>query len=48
MERWIAESFYADWQPSMRADKVLYEAKSEHQHLCLVSGLLAALGKEKG
>jgi spermidine synthase len=35
MERWIAETFYADWQPSMRADKVLYEAKSEHQHLVI-------------
>ena len=35
MERWIAETFYADWQPSIRADKVLYEAKSEHQHLVI-------------
>lgn len=35
MEQWIAETFYADWRPSMRVDKVLYEAKSEHQHLVI-------------
>ncbi|MGI9480111.1 MAG: polyamine aminopropyltransferase [Hyphomicrobiaceae bacterium] len=35
MERWIAETFYEDWQPSMRADKVLYEVKTEHQHLVI-------------
>ena len=35
MERWIAETFYADWQPSMRADKVLHEVKTEHQHLVI-------------
>ena len=35
MEKWIAETFYADWRPSMRVDKVLYEAKSEHQDLVI-------------
>ena len=35
MERWIAETFYADWQPSMRADKVLHEVKTDHQHLVI-------------
>ncbi len=35
MDRWIAETFYADWQPSMRADKVLHEVKTEHQHLVI-------------
>lgn len=35
MERWIAETFYNDWQPSMRADKVLHEVKTEHQHLVI-------------
>ena len=35
MERWIAETFYADWQPSMRADKVLHEVKTAHQHLVI-------------
>ncbi len=35
MERWIAETFFADWQPSMRADKVLHEVKTDHQHLVI-------------
>jgi spermidine synthase len=35
MERWIAETFYEDWQPSMRADKVLHEVKTDHQHLVI-------------
>ena len=35
MERWIAETFYKDWQPSMRVDKVLHEVKTEHQHLVI-------------
>jgi spermidine synthase len=35
MERWIAETFYGDWQPSMRADKVLHEVETEHQHLVI-------------
>lgn len=35
MQRWIAETFYADWQPSMRADKVLHEVKTDHQHLVI-------------
>ncbi len=35
MERWIAETFYDDWQPSIRADKVLHEVKTEHQHLVI-------------
>lgn len=35
MERWIAETFYKDWQPSMRADKILHEVKTDHQHLVI-------------
>jgi spermidine synthase len=35
MERWIAETFYDDWQPSMRVDKVLHEVKTDHQHLVI-------------
>jgi len=35
MERWIAETFYKDWQPSMRADKILHEVETEHQHLVI-------------
>jgi len=35
MERWIAETFYDDWQPSMRVDEVLHEVKTEHQHLVI-------------
>ena len=35
MERWIAETFYGDWQPSMRVEKVLHEVKTEHQHLVI-------------
>ena len=35
MTRWIAETFYDDWQPTMRAEKVLHEVKTEHQHLVI-------------
>ncbi|MBU2532946.1 MAG: polyamine aminopropyltransferase [Alphaproteobacteria bacterium] len=35
MERWIAETFYADWRPSMRVDNILHEVETEHQHLVI-------------
>ncbi len=35
MARWIAETFYDDWKPSMRADTVLHEVKTDHQHLVI-------------
>jgi len=35
MERWISETFHAHWRPSMRADKVLHEVKTDHQHLVI-------------
>lgn len=35
MQRWIAETFHRDWQPTMRADKVLHEVKTEHQDLVI-------------
>jgi len=35
MSRWIAETFHADWQPTMRADEVVHEVKTEHQHLVI-------------
>ena len=35
MTRWIAETFYDDWKPSMRADTVLHEVKTDHQHLVI-------------
>lgn len=33
--RWIEETFHADWRPRIRADKVLHEVKTEHQHLVI-------------
>jgi spermidine synthase len=35
MERWIAETFHPDWRPTIRADKVLFEEKSEHQDIVI-------------
>ncbi|MEX2648829.1 MAG: polyamine aminopropyltransferase [Alphaproteobacteria bacterium] len=33
--RWIAETLHADFRTTYRADKVLHEESSEHQHLVL-------------
>ncbi|MGI9410290.1 MAG: polyamine aminopropyltransferase [Hyphomicrobiaceae bacterium] len=35
MARWIEETFHSDWRPSIRADKILHEVKTEHQHLVI-------------
>jgi spermidine synthase len=35
MERWIAETFNADWRPTIRADKILFEEKSDHQDIVI-------------
>lgn len=35
MERWIAETFNPDWRPTIRADKVLFEEKSDHQDIVI-------------
>ena len=35
MARWIDETFHPDWRPSIRADKILHEIKTEHQHLVI-------------
>lgn len=35
MARWIAETFHPDWRPAIRADKVLHEVKTDHQHLVI-------------
>ncbi|MEO1320112.1 MAG: polyamine aminopropyltransferase [Pseudomonadota bacterium] len=33
--RWVNETFHADWQVRLKADKVLHEVKSKHQHLVI-------------
>lgn len=35
MARWIKETFHPDWQPAIRADKVLHEVKTSHQHMVI-------------
>ena len=35
MARWIEETFHPDWRPRIRADKVLHEVKTDHQHLVI-------------
>ena len=35
MARWIEETFHPDWRPRIRADKVLHEVKTDHQHLII-------------
>ena len=35
MARWIEETFHPDWRPAIRADKILHEVKTEHQHLVI-------------
>lgn len=34
-ERWIEETFHAHWRVALKADKVLHEVKTEHQHLVI-------------
>jgi len=35
MERWIEETFHADWRTRIRADKVLHEVRTEHQEMVI-------------
>ncbi|MGI9524407.1 MAG: polyamine aminopropyltransferase [Hyphomicrobiaceae bacterium] len=35
MARWISETFHPDWRPSMRADRILHEVETKHQHLII-------------
>ncbi|HFB2048455.1 MAG TPA: Polyamine aminopropyltransferase [Hyphomicrobiaceae bacterium MAG_BT-2024] len=35
MTRWIEETFNSDWKPSIRADKILHEIKTDHQDLVI-------------
>jgi spermidine synthase len=35
MERWIEETFHPHWRVRLKADKVLHEVKTEHQHLVI-------------
>ncbi len=34
-ERWISETFHPEWKVSFKADEVLHEVKTEHQHLVI-------------
>jgi spermidine synthase len=36
-ERWIEETFHPHWRVALKADEVLYEIKTEHQHLVIFS-----------
>jgi spermidine synthase len=35
MDRWIEETFHPHWRVRLKADKVLHEVKTEHQHLII-------------
>lgn len=35
MDRWVEETFHPHWKVGMKADKVLHEVKTEHQHLVI-------------
>jgi spermidine synthase len=35
MDRWIEETFHPHWRVRLKADKVLHEVKTEHQHLVI-------------
>ncbi|HEX4893359.1 MAG TPA: polyamine aminopropyltransferase [Hyphomicrobiaceae bacterium] len=35
MTRWIEETFHPHWRVRLKADKVLHEVKTEHQHLVI-------------
>ena len=34
-ERWIEETFHPNWRVRLKADKILHETKTEHQHLVI-------------
>ncbi|MCH9809058.1 MAG: polyamine aminopropyltransferase [Alphaproteobacteria bacterium] len=34
-DRWIEETFHADWRVSLRATEVLHEVKTDHQHVVI-------------
>jgi spermidine synthase len=34
-ERWIEETFHPNWRVTLKADRVLHEVKTEHQHLVI-------------
>jgi spermidine synthase len=35
MERWVEETFHPHWRVRLKADRVLHEVKTEHQHLVI-------------
>lgn len=35
MERWIEETLHLNWRTRLKADKVLFEEQTEHQHLVI-------------
>ena len=35
MTRWIEETFHSHWRVALKADRVLHEVKTEHQHLVI-------------
>lgn len=35
MERWVEEKLHASWRARLKADKVLFENETEHQHLII-------------
>lgn len=35
MDRWIEETFHPHWKVGLKADRVLHEVKTEHQHLVI-------------
>ena len=35
MVRWVEETFHPHWRVGMKADRVLHEVKTEHQHLVI-------------
>ncbi len=37
MTRWIEETFHPHWKVALKADKVLHEVETEHQHLVIFS-----------
>ena len=34
-ERWIEETLHSEWRTRLKADKILFEQESEHQHLVI-------------
>lgn len=35
MERWIEETLHLDWRTRLKAERVLFESQTEHQHLVI-------------